>query len=251
MRKRILSLCLSAVILMGAGAVCGTAARATETAGEGATNTETAQILEEITDNQVPTDAAGNVITPETAKAIDNADLGAAMITGENSEEAENQSAASEAEEVLQAPTADETEMNKSTIGAAFDSSYQFKSEDTIAYITEAAAVKSEPFDDAEDIVSLEKYSSINLTGTNDLTYWEVRVGGTKRTKPRASRSRKRFSLRRLPRPRKTGRRRSKKSADPNSRIRQGAGTGAVRYSPAARAAYTAPQARRLITTSI
>jgi hypothetical protein len=80
---------------------------------------------------------------------------------------------------VLQAPTADETEMNKSTIGAAFDSSYQFTSEDSIVYITEAAAVKSEPFDDAEYIAFLEKYSSINLTGTNDLTYWEVRVGGT------------------------------------------------------------------------
>ena len=72
MRKRILSLCLSAVILMGAGAVCGTAARATETAGEGATNTETAQIQEETAADQVPTDAAGNVITPETAKAIQN-----------------------------------------------------------------------------------------------------------------------------------------------------------------------------------
>ena len=36
MRNRILSLCLSAVILMGAGAFCGTAAQATETAGEGA-----------------------------------------------------------------------------------------------------------------------------------------------------------------------------------------------------------------------
>ena len=179
MRNRILSLCLSAVILMGAGAVWGTAAQATETAGEGATNTETAQILEETTDNQVPTDAAGNVITPETAKAIDNADLGVTMITGENSEEADDPSAAAGAEEVLQAPAADETEMNKSTIGAAFDSSYQFMSEDSIVYITEAAAVKSEPSDDAEDIVSLEKYSSINLTGTNDLTYWEVRVGGT------------------------------------------------------------------------
>ena len=118
MRNRILSLCLSAVILMGAGAVWGTAAQATETAGEGATNTETAQILEETTDNQVPTDAAGNVITPETAKAIDNADLGVTMITGENSEEADDPSAAAGAEEVLQAPTADETEMNKSTIGS-------------------------------------------------------------------------------------------------------------------------------------
>ena len=179
MRKRILSLCLSAVILMGAGAVCGTAARATETAGEGATNTETAQIQEETAADQVPTDAAGNVITPETAKAIDSADLGATDITGENTQGAENSAAASGAEEVLQAPSADDTEMNKSTIGAAFDSSYQFNKEDSTVYIKEAAYVKSEPSADAEDIVLLEKYSSINLTGTNDLTYWEVNVGGT------------------------------------------------------------------------
>ena len=178
MRKRILSLCLSAVILVGAGAVCGTAARATETAGEGATNTETAQIEEDVTNDQAPTDAAGNVISPETAKAIDNADLGVTMITGETEAEEENSDTTLAADEALQAPSADETEMNKSTIGAAFDSSYQFVSEDSIVYLTEAAAVKSEPFDDAEDIASLEKYSSINLTGTNDLTYWEVRVGG-------------------------------------------------------------------------
>ena len=168
MRKRILSLCLSAVILAGAGAVCGTAARATETAGEGATNTETAQIEEDVTNDEAPTDAAGNVISPETAKAIDNADLGVTMITGETEVEEENSDTASAADEALQAPAADETEMNKSTIGAAFDSSYQFVSEDSIVYLTEAAAVKSEPFDDAEDIASLEKYSSINLTGTND-----------------------------------------------------------------------------------
>lgn len=178
MRKRILSLCLSAVILVGAGAVCGTAARATETAGEGATNTETAQIEEDVTNDQAPTDAAGNVISPETAKAIDNADLGVTMITGETEAEEENSDTTLAADEALQAPSADETDMNKSTIGAAFDSSYQFVSEDSIVYLTEAAAVKSEPFDDAEDIASLEKYSSINLTGTNDLTYWEVRVGG-------------------------------------------------------------------------
>ena len=179
MRKRILSLCLSAVILMGAGAVCGTAARATETAGEGATNTETAQMQEETAADQVPTDAAGNVITPETAKAIDSADLGATNITGENTQGAENSAAASGAGEVLQAPSADDTEMNKSTIGAAFDSSYQFNKEDSTVYIKEAASVKSEPSADAEDIVLLEKYSSINLSGTNDLTYWEVKVGGT------------------------------------------------------------------------
>ena len=40
MRNRILSLCLSAVILMGAGAVWGTAAQATETAGEDAGDSE-------------------------------------------------------------------------------------------------------------------------------------------------------------------------------------------------------------------
>ena len=178
MKKRILSLCLSAVILMGSGAMYGMTAQATETAGEGATNTAAAQTEEQTAEEQVPTDAAGKVITPETAKAIDNADLGVTKISTEGSTVAEAADVADGAEEAMQAPEADGTEMNKSTIGAAFDSSYQFTKEDSIVYITEAAAVKAEPSDDAEDIASLEKYSSINLTGTNDLKYWEVRVGG-------------------------------------------------------------------------
>ena len=190
MRKRILSLCLSAVILAGAGAMSTMSARATETAGEGATSTETAQIQEQTpeeeieqeqneTETEVPTDAAGNVITPETAMAIDNADLGATNISGEETEAEEPAAVAEVVETAMQAPEAEETEMNKSTIGAAFDSNYQFDAEDSIVYITEAAAVKAEPYDYAEDLVSLEKYSSINLTGTSDSKYWEVRVGGT------------------------------------------------------------------------
>ena len=184
MRKRILSLCLSAVILAGAGAMTTMNARATETAGEGATGTEAAQIQEqtqqgESGESQVPTDAAGNVITPETARAIENADLGVTKISGEGTAAEETAGAAGGAETAMQAPDAEETEMNKSTIGAAFDSKYQFEKEDSIVYITEAAAVKAEPSDDAEDITSLEKYSSVNLTGTSDAKYWEVRVGGT------------------------------------------------------------------------
>ena len=82
------------------------------------------------------------------------------------------------AEATMQAPETDESEMTKSTIGAAFDSSYQFNKEDAAVYLLEAAEVKAEPSDDADSIASLEKYSSIYLTGSNDLQYWEVRVGG-------------------------------------------------------------------------
>ena len=177
MRKRILSLCLTAAIVMG---LTGLAASASETAGEGASTEEAASIEEEQTQEEVVTDAAGNVITPETAQAIDNPDLGVNnIVQEEQSEETETSAVADGAEEAMQAPETDDPEMTKSTIGAAFDSSYQFDKEDAVVYLLQAAEVKAEPSDDAESIASLDKYSSIRLTGSNQLQYWEVRVGGT------------------------------------------------------------------------
>ena len=177
MRKRILSLCLTAAIVMG---LTGLAASASETAGEGASTEEAASIEEEQTQEEVVTDAAGNVITPETAQAIDNPDLGVnSIVQEEQSEETETSAVADGAEEAMQAPETDDPEMTKSTIGAAFDSSYQFDKEDAVVYLLQAAEVKAEPSDDAESIASLDKYSSIRLTGSNQLQYWEVRVGGT------------------------------------------------------------------------
>ena len=180
MKKRILSLCLSAAIALS---MTGFAAYASEAATEGSTTTETAAVEEEQTQEEVEaevvTDAAGNVITPETAQAIDNADLGVTdIIQEESAEETEAAAVADGAEEAMQVPETDESEMTKSTIGAAFDSSYQFNKEDAVVYLLEAAEVKAEPSDDADSIASLEKYSSIYLTGSNDLQYWEVRVGG-------------------------------------------------------------------------
>ena len=180
MKKRILSLCLSAAIALS---MTGFAAYASEAATEGSTTTETAAVEEEQTqeevETEVVTDAAGNVITPETAQAIDNADLGVTdIIQEESAEETEAAAVADGAEEAMQVPETDESEMTKSTIGAAFDSSYQFNKEDAVVYLLEAAEVKAEPSDDADSIASLEKYSSIYLTGSNDLQYWEVRVGG-------------------------------------------------------------------------
>ena len=180
MKKRILSLCLSAAIALS---MTGFAAYASEAATEGSTTTETAAVEEEQTqeevETEVVTDAAGNVITPETAQAIDNADLGVTdIIQEESAEETEAAAVADGAEEAMQVPETDESEMTKSTIGAAFDSSYQFNKEDAVVYLLEAAEVKAEPSDDADSIASLEKYSSIYLTGSNDLQYWEVRAGG-------------------------------------------------------------------------
>ena len=177
MRKRILSLCLTAAIVLG---LTGLAASASETAGEGASTEEAASIEEEQTQEEVVTDAAGNVITPETAQAIDNPDLGVNnIVQEEQSEETETSAVADGAEEAMQAPETDDLEMTKSTIGAAFDSSYQFDKEDVVVYLLQAAEVKAEPSEDAESIASLDKYSSIRLTGSNQLQYWEVRVGGT------------------------------------------------------------------------
>ena len=182
MKKRILSLCLSAAIALS---MTGFAVNASEAATEGSTTTETAAVEEEQTQEEVETeaevvtDAAGNVITPETAQAIDNADLGVTdIIQEESTEETEAAAVADGAEEAMQVPETDDSEMTKSTIGAAFDSSYQFNKEDAVVYLLEAAEVKAEPSDDAESIASLEKYSSIYLTGSNDLQYWEVKVGG-------------------------------------------------------------------------
>ena len=182
MKKRILSLCLSAAIALS---MTGSAVNASEAATAGSTTTETAAVEEEQTQEEVETeaevvtDAAGNVITPETAQAIDNADLGVTdIIQEESTEETEAAAVADGAEEAMQVPETDDSEMTKSTIGAAFDSSYQFNKEDAVVYLLEAAEVKAEPSDDAESIASLEKYSSIYLTGSNDLQYWEVRVGG-------------------------------------------------------------------------
>ena len=177
MRKRILSLCLTAAIVLG---LTGLAASASETAGEGASTEEAASIEEAQTQEEVVTDAAGNVITPETAQAIDNPDLGVNnIVQEEQSEETETSAVADGAEEAMQAPETDDLEMTKSTIGAAFDSSYQFDKEDVVVYLLQAAEVKAEPSEDAESIASLDKYSSIRLTGSNQLQYWEVRVGGT------------------------------------------------------------------------
>ena len=138
------------------------------TAGAG----DTAAAAEEL-----PTDAAGQVITPETAQAIENADLGATAL--EQTAEEEASSVANGAEEAMQAPEGtDLLDMDKSTIGAAFDNAYEFVKEDSIVYLSEAAAVKAEPSDDAEDLAFLDKYSPIRLTGSSDAKYWEVSVNG-------------------------------------------------------------------------
>lgn len=195
MRKRIISLGLSIAILASASAGLGLAVRASETASEGMTEaqmqTETepeeAQQAEsssqgsDVTElpEDVYTDAAGQVITPETAQALDNSDLGVTSIENTADPEQEAENVAQAAEETLQVPEDNGAEdMDKSTIGAAFDNSYQFDKEDATVYVTEEAAVKAEPSDDAEDLTVLEKYSSIHLTGSNGLKYWEVRFGG-------------------------------------------------------------------------
>lgn len=190
MKKRILSLCLSIAIMTTTGAVCGLAARATETSGEGSSVTEAVPEQTEIAAPEeedaavpaedVPTDAAGNVITPEVADAIENADLGVTDLETAVDEEQTASDVASGAEEAIQAPEETDAaeDMDKSTIGAAFDDAYQFEDEDVIVYVTEAVSVKADPADDAEDLLAIDKYSSIRLTGSNTLKYWEVTVNG-------------------------------------------------------------------------
>lgn len=199
MRKRILSLGLSIAILASASAGLGFAARASETAGEGMTEeqmqieTEPEEELPaeglpaEITfpendeteqPEEIYTDAAGQVISAETAQALDNSDMGVTNIENTADPEQAAEDVAQAAEETLLVPEDNGAEdMDKSTIGAAFDSNYQFDKEDATVYVLEAVAVKAEPSDDAEDLRTLDKYSSVHLTGSNGLKYWEVRFG--------------------------------------------------------------------------
>ena len=202
MKKRILSLCLMMAVAVSSGVVPGMAVRASEEAGEGASTSEMQQDNEfsqeseeylapsewatpavpdpvETTEQEVYTDAAGQLITPETAQAIENADLGLTDMEKAANAEPEAAEVAAGAEEALSTPEdADSLQMDKSTIGAAFDSTYQFIKEDAVVYLSDAAVVKTEPSDEAQDMASLAKYTSIRLTGSSDAKYWEVTVGG-------------------------------------------------------------------------
>ena len=188
MKKRILSLYLSAMIAVLAFTVPAMAAYASETAGEGST---AAPMQEEAApdspyfdsetgaDSAMPTDAAGQLISPETAQAIDSADVGLTDLQKATDPESSNESAANGASDTMAELEETEVDMNKSTIGAAFDNAYQFDKEDAVVYLSEAAVIKTEPSDDADDMLTLEKYSSVRLTGSNSLQYWEVTVGGS------------------------------------------------------------------------
>ena len=130
-------------------------------------------------ENETPTDAAGNEISQETAEAIDNADLGADQITDTAVQEQAAADAADAAETALQDPQeiADPA-MDKSSIGAAFDDTFSFTKEDTTVYLLMAAAVKDAPSEEGNEIGSLDKYSRIRLTGSNELRFWEVEYQG-------------------------------------------------------------------------
>ena len=174
MKKRILSLYLSAMIAVLAFTVPAMAAYASETAGEGST---AAPMQEEAApdspyfdsetgeDSAMPTDAAGQLISPETAQAIDSADVGLTDLQKATDPESSNESAANGASDTMAELEETEVDMNKSTIGAAFDNAYQFDKEDAVVYLSEAAVIKTEPSDDADDMLTLEKYSSVRLTG--------------------------------------------------------------------------------------
>ena len=190
MRKRLLSIALSAAIMITSAAGAGLAARASETAGEGMTaQEETEALSQEASDGatdetggeELPLETEAGIspetetpLSPETEAALENADMGVTDITnGEDPEQV------GDAAETLQMPEDSSAEdMNKSTINAAFDSTYQFDAEDAVVYVKEEAAVKTEPFDEAEDLLTLDKYFPIRLTGSNSLKYWEVRVDG-------------------------------------------------------------------------
>ena len=281
MRKQILSVCLSLTLLAASGSVYGMQARASETAAEGASVIEAVPAETEFAapqevDDSVATDAAGNVIAPEVAQAIDSADMGVTDMEKLADPEQAASDIADGAEETLQAPEdANGADMDKSVINAAFDSTYEFTKEDAVVYVAQAASVKAEPSDDAEEIASIEKYASVHLTGSNGLKYWEVTVGGEigyidsalivrdsaeiealkeddiRKEETEAHRSRKRPLSRRLPRPVRSGHRPSRTAAGRNWPSRPGVSTGTAPSSAAAKVPYMVRPAKRHTTISI
>lgn len=53
---------------------------------------------------------------------------------------------------------------------------FVFEHTDSSAYLLKNANLKKEPYDNADDAISIDKYEEIKLTGTNDLKYWEVSI---------------------------------------------------------------------------
>ncbi len=53
---------------------------------------------------------------------------------------------------------------------------FVFEHTDSSAYLLKNANLKKEPYDDADDAISIDKFEEIKLTGTNDLKYWEVSI---------------------------------------------------------------------------
>ena len=56
---------------------------------------------------------------------------------------------------------------------------FTFKKVDMVAYALEKVSLKIEPYDDAEAVDSISKYTEVKLVGQNDLTYWKVEIDGT------------------------------------------------------------------------
>lgn len=170
--------CAMTFALSGTMPVSALAATAVETAAEG--STESAEDITAAGDSgttDVSTDADGQIISTDTADAIDNADLGADQIGG-----ADSSAAAEKADTAISVPDS-ETEssgaMEKSAIGSAFDDeSYLFTEEDTTVYLLEAAEVLQTPDENSEVIGTLDKYDTVQLTGSNELQYWEISYEG-------------------------------------------------------------------------
>ena len=176
--SRMLSVALSAAIMMSAGAGFGLMARASETTGEGTTAAGQEMSADDEDSIGNAEDSFGNAAQPS-----EDADLGATglseEISNEISDEQLAQDIADAAEDMLQFPSdSGAAEMDKSAIGAVFDNTYLFDDENAIVYVTEATAVRAEPFDEAEAIAQLDKYASVLLTGSNSLQYWEVTIDG-------------------------------------------------------------------------
>ena len=56
---------------------------------------------------------------------------------------------------------------------------FTFKKVDEVAYALGKVSLKKEPYDDAEQVDTINKYTEVKLVGQNDLTYWKIDIDGT------------------------------------------------------------------------
>ena len=82
-------------------------------------------------------------------------------------------------EETTEATSADPSQMDRSEIGKAMKlPAYTFEPADETAYLLYFDSILESPDPDAAEIVTLDRFSEVHVTGTNQMDYWQVEWEG-------------------------------------------------------------------------